>query len=111
MITIDLRQAMTVKVPDAAKVEKTYKLVAGLNEVPREVADHWYVKKFLRPVRRVPRVVVPSSARPSSLQRATAKATAEALKPVVTSAPALPSAPAEKPAAPAPAPADKAEKA
>jgi hypothetical protein len=110
MITIDLRSAMTVKVPDAAKVEHTYKLVEGLNEVPQEVADHWYVKKFLRPVRRVPRVVVPSSARPSSLQRAAAKAAAEALKPDVAAAPAAPSAPAEKPAAPAPAIADKATK-
>jgi hypothetical protein len=72
MITIDLKIPMTVTVADAAKVEHTYELKAGLNDVPPEVASHWYVKKFAQPVRRVPRVMVPSSARPGALARAAA---------------------------------------
>jgi hypothetical protein len=96
MITIDLRIPMTVTVPDKAKVEHIYTLTAGLNDVPPEVAEHWYVKKFTVPVRRVPRTVVPSSARPRMLPPAAVAAMGEALKPVVA-------APAAEPAAPAPA--------
>lgn len=105
MTTIDLRIPMTVTVPDAAKVPHEYNLVEGLNEVPPEVAEHWYVQKFMRAVRRVPRVVVPSSARPRMLPPAAVATMDEALKPAVA-------APAEAPVAPAVAPADeKADKA
>jgi len=82
MITIDLRQSMTVRVPDASGTEQTYDLVAGLNDVPREVAEHWYVSKFTQPVRRVPRTVVPSAARPMDLPPAALATMAEALAPV-----------------------------
>lgn len=87
MITIDLKIPVTVTVPDAAKVEHTYELKAGLNDVPSEVAGHWYVKKFLQPVRRVPRVMAPSSARPAALGRAAAaKARKAAVKPAAPAA-------------------------
>lgn len=80
MTTIDLRTAMTVTVPDKAKVDHTYELKAGLNDVPPEVAAHWYVKKFTLATRRVPRVVVPSSARPRMLPPAAVAAMGDALK-------------------------------
>jgi len=81
MHTIDLRQALNIRVPDAAGVEKEYQLAEGLNEVPREVAEHWYVKKFSLPVRRVPRVVLPSSARPRPIPAVAPSAPAEAIAP------------------------------
>jgi hypothetical protein len=105
MITIDLKIPMTVTVPDAAKVEHTYELKAGLNDVPSEVAKHWYVKKFLQPVRRVPRIMAPSSARPAALGRAAA---AKARKGGAPVAPA-PAKAAASAAQPAPAEAEKAK--
>jgi hypothetical protein len=106
MITIDLRVAMTVTVPDAAGAPHEYNLVEGLNDVPDEVAEHWYVKKYMRPVRRVPRTVVPSSARPRMLPPGAVAALGEALKPAVAAA-----APATPPAPPEPTVAEKAAKA
>lgn len=111
MITIDLRIPMTVTVPDKAGVDHEYKLVEGLNDVPPEVADHWYVKKFMRPIARVPRVVVPSSARPRMLPPAAVAAMGEALTAPRVAVPtaAAPVAPADP--EPTTAPAEKAAKA
>jgi hypothetical protein len=81
MITIDLRTPLSVSVPDAAGEDHAYDLVEGLNDVPPEVAEHWYVKKFQRPLRRVPRTVVPSAAQPMALPPAAISTMAEALKP------------------------------
>lgn len=86
--TIDLKIALTVKVADAKGVEHQYELKEGLNDVPDEVARHWYVAKFLRPVRRVPRVVLPSSARPGFLGKRAVKTMAKGLKPVAADPPA-----------------------
>ncbi len=65
-----------------AGVDHEYQLVEGLNDVPGEVADHWYVKKFMRPVRRVPRVVLPSAARPLPIPPATIASMADAIAPL-----------------------------
>jgi hypothetical protein len=99
MITIDLRSSLTVSVPDAAGVDHSYDLVEGLNDVPPEVAEHWYVMKFMRPVRRVPRSVVPSAARPALLPPSVISTIAEALQPV-----AEPAVPVEEPPKAADAP-------
>lgn len=103
MITIDLRTSLSVSVPDAAGVDQRHDLVEGLNDVPPEVAEHWYVKQFLRPVRRVPRVVAPSAARPMMLPPAVISTLAQALAPVVEPAqqpePAAPDALVDAPKA------------
>lgn len=96
MITIDLRQSLNVRVPDAAGVEHTYDLVEGLNDVPPEVAEHWYVMKFMRPVRRVPRTVVPSAAPPLALPSAAIATMAEALAADPKQAADIPAAKVEK---------------
>jgi hypothetical protein len=105
MTTIDLKIALTVKVPDAKGVEHRYELKQGFNDVPKEVAEHWYVKKYLQPVRRVPRVVLPTSARPGFLAKRAVKAMASGLK---APAPAANAAPVPPPAAEQPA--EKAQK-
>jgi hypothetical protein len=93
LLTIDLRRALNIRVPDAAGVEQPYELHEGLNDVPREVAEHWYVKKFCRPLRSVPRFVVPSSARPPAVISTMAEAIAPIAQPVA--AEAAPQAPAK----------------
>lgn len=59
-VTIDLRTHIKITIDDSAGVPHDYDLVEGINEVPPEVAEHWYVSKFTRPVRRVPRGVIAS---------------------------------------------------
>lgn len=79
MPTIDMQIAMTVTVPDAAGVAREVELTEGLNDVPVEVTEHWYVRKFMRPVPDARRVVLPSAARPAFLTRQTIANMADAL--------------------------------
>lgn len=79
MPTIDMQIAMTVTVPDAAGVEHEVELTEGLNDVPVEVAEHWYVRKFMNPMPAAPRVVLPSTARPAFLSQQAVANMADAL--------------------------------
>src|ERR1700694_3233622 len=110
MITIDLRSALNVRVPDAAGVEQDYVLVEGLNDVPPEGADHWYVSQFMRPVRRVPLTVMPSAARPMALPPAAIATMAEAVAPLAAAPEVIaPAAPDPKQTAEVPAVKEKAK--
>lgn len=111
MVTINLRSAIKVTIPDASGAPHEYDLVAGANEVPAEVAEHWYVKKFIVPAAgRAPRTVMPS-AQLSAAMIAKAKAATEEIKAKENAkAPAPPAQTADVPVAPAKAP-EAAEKA
>lgn len=87
MTTIDLTTAINgLVVPDAAGVEHTYDLAEGLQDVPPEVSEHWYVQRFCRPVRRVPRFVTPSSAAPAQLPAGLISTMADAVQSILPSA-------------------------
>lgn len=62
-VTIELREAINgLVVRDGAGTERSYDLVQGLNEVPAEVAEHWYVQKFRVAPKPIPPVFIPAFA-------------------------------------------------
>lgn len=101
-VTIDLRTPIKVTVNDPAGIAHDYDLKEGLNDVPPEVAEHWYVSKFTRPIARVPREVI-ASPQMSAAMLAKAADVAKSIE----AAPDAPAAPPPVPAQTADVPAAK----